>query len=69
MSCAPFVVRGFLEKSGCSKIVRSSFPEKAPRRRSSATPHKVVFEDSGEMAAFQQPVEIKKPPPQIGAKA
>ena len=27
----------------------------APRRRSSATPHKAAFEDGGEMAVFQQP--------------
>jgi hypothetical protein len=40
---------------GCSKIVRSSHPQKAPRRRSSATPHKAAFEDGGEMAVFQQP--------------
>jgi hypothetical protein len=35
--------------------VRSSHPQKVPRRRSSATPHKVTFEDGGEMAVFQQP--------------
>ncbi|MBT1070853.1 DegT/DnrJ/EryC1/StrS family aminotransferase [Pelotalea chapellei] len=44
-----------LKNSGCSKIVRSSQPETAPRRRSSATSHKVAFEDGGEMAVFQQP--------------
>jgi len=41
--------------SGCSKIVRSSPPQNAPRRRSSATPHERAFEDGGEMAVFQQP--------------
>jgi adenosylcobyric acid synthase len=44
-----------LKNSGCSKIVRSSNPQEAPRRRSSATPHKAAFEDGGEMAVFQQP--------------
>src|SRR5512138_2949811 len=46
-----------VETSGCSKIVRSSHPQRAPRRRSSATPHKVASEDGGEMAVFQQPVK------------
>ncbi|MBT1070213.1 MBL fold metallo-hydrolase [Pelotalea chapellei] len=46
-----------LINSGCSKIVRSSLPEKAPRSRSSATAHKADFEDGGEMAVFQQPVK------------
>ncbi len=36
-------------------MVRSSHPQKAPRRRSSATPHKEDFEDGGEVAVFQQP--------------
>src|SRR5512147_477498 len=44
-----------VENPGCSKIVRSSHPQKAPRRRSSATPHKAAFEDGGEMPVFQQP--------------
>ncbi|SNB44685.1 hypothetical protein SAMN06269301_0072 [Geobacter sp. DSM 9736] len=49
------------KKSGCSKIARSLHPQNAPRRRStlwginSATPHKVAFEDGGEMGVFQQP--------------
>src|SRR4051794_10371525 len=43
------------DNTGCSKIVGSSHPQKVPRRRSSATPHKVTFEDGGEMAVFQQP--------------
>jgi len=47
--------RRFLKNSDCSKIVRSSHPQKAPRRRSSATPHKAAFEDGGEVAVFQQP--------------
>ena len=34
---------------------RSLHPQKAPRRRSSATPHKAAFEDGGERAVFQQP--------------
>ncbi|MRR55191.1 MAG: MacB family efflux pump subunit [Deltaproteobacteria bacterium] len=42
--------------SGCSKAVRSSHPQEAPRRRSSATPHKEAFEDVGEMAVFQRPL-------------
>ena len=41
---------------GCSKEVRSSHPQEAPRRRSSAMPHTEAFEDGGEMAAFQQPL-------------
>jgi hypothetical protein len=45
-----------LKNAGCSKIVRSSHPQKALRRRSSATPHERAFEDSGEMAVFQQPL-------------
>ena len=45
----------FVLNSGCSKIVRSSYPQKVSRRRSSATPHKGAFEDGGEMAVFQQP--------------
>jgi len=44
-----------LKHSGCSKIVRSSHPQEAPRRRSRATPHKGACEDGGEMAVFQQP--------------
>jgi hypothetical protein len=44
-----------LKNPGCSKIVRSSHPQKALRRRSIATPHKRAFEDGGEMAVFQQP--------------
>src|SRR5690349_569700 len=48
----------FLKKPGCSKIVRSSHPQKAPRRRSSATPHKEAFEDGGEVAVFQQPAYV-----------
>jgi|GEM_PF-4655 len=44
-----------LKNSGCSKIVRSSHPQEALRRRSSATPHERAFEDGGEMAVFQQP--------------
>ena len=44
-----------LDISGCSKIDRSSHPQQAPRRRSSATPHTAACEDGGEMAAFQQP--------------
>jgi len=44
-----------LKNSGCSKIVRSSHPQNALRRRSSATPHERAFEDGGEMAVFQQP--------------
>jgi macrolide transport system ATP-binding/permease protein len=43
--------------SGRSKIVRSSHPQTAPRRRSSATPHKEAGEDGGEMAAFQRPFQ------------
>jgi MOSC domain-containing protein YiiM len=38
-------------------MVRSSYPQKTPRRRNSATPHKVAFEDDGEMAVFQQPLK------------
>jgi len=49
-------MRRLLKHSGCSKIVRSLQPQKDPRRRSSATPHKVAFEDGDEMAVFQQPV-------------
>ena len=48
-----------LKSSGCSKIVRSSHPQKAPRRSSSATPHKVAFEDGGEVAVFQQPANTQ----------
>jgi hypothetical protein len=44
--------REVLKTLGCSKIVRSSHPQKAPRRRSSATPHTGAFEDGGEMAVF-----------------
>ena len=46
---------GSLNNQGCSKIVRSSHPQEAPRRRSSATPHEGAFEDEGLMAVFQQP--------------
>jgi macrolide transport system ATP-binding/permease protein len=46
----------FETASGRSKIVRSSHPEDAPRRRSSATPHKEAGEDGGEMAVFQRPL-------------
>ena len=45
-----------LNDPGCSKIDRSSHSEQAPRRRSSATPHKAACEDGGEMAVFGQPV-------------
>jgi hypothetical protein len=38
-------------------MVRSSHPQKAPRRRSSATPHTAAFEDGGEMAVFQRPLK------------
>src|SRR3974390_2942894 len=41
-------------RSGCSKMVGSSHPQKAPRRRSSATPNERAFEGGGEMAIFQQ---------------
>ena len=47
-----------LKNSGCSKTVRSSHPQKAPRRRSCATPHTAAFEDGGEMAVFQHPVRM-----------
>jgi len=43
------------DASGRSKIVRSSHPRDAPRRRSSSTPHKEADEDGGEMAVFQRP--------------
>ena len=46
--------------SGCSKAVRSSHPQQAPRRRSTATPHTAACEDGGEMAAFQQPVLLQE---------
>jgi len=49
-----------VENPGCSKIVRSSHPQKALRRRSNATPHKRAFEDGGEMAVFQQPTYIDR---------
>jgi hypothetical protein len=49
-----------LKNPGCSKIVRSSHPQKALRRRSSATPHNGDFEDGGEMAVFQRPLGEKK---------
>ena len=42
--------------SDCSKADRSSHPQQAPRRRSSATSHEAVCEDGGEMAVFQRPV-------------
>ena len=42
--------------SDCSKADRSSHPQQAPRRRSSATSHEAVCEDGGEMAVFQQSV-------------
>jgi len=44
-----------LKNSGCSKIVISSHPQEALRRRSCTTPHEGAFEDGGEMAVFQQP--------------
>ncbi len=47
------------EDSGCSKAVRSSHPQEAPRRRSSATPHTAACEDGGEMAVFQQPHKLQ----------
>ena len=50
------LISRLLKNSGCSKIVRSLQPQKAPRRRSSATLHKEAFEDGGEMAVFQQHV-------------
>jgi hypothetical protein len=49
-------VRMVLSLWGCSKMAGSSHPQKALRRRSSATPHKWAFEDSGEMAVFQRPI-------------
>jgi hypothetical protein len=62
-----------VENPGCSKIVRSSHPQKALRRRSrptppkqlwlrrpGATPHKRAFEDGDEMAVFQQPTYIDR---------
>ena len=58
-----------LKSLGCSKIVSSSHPQNALRRRSrpappkhvwlrrpGATPHERAFEDEGLMAAFQQPL-------------
>jgi hypothetical protein len=37
------------------KLVDRRHPQKTPQRRSSATPHKEVCEDGGEMPVFQQP--------------
>jgi hypothetical protein len=53
---SPAFEKVFKKPPGCSKIDTSLPPQKAPRRRSSATPHKRAFEDGSEMAVFQQPL-------------